>query len=219
MKSIVEHFPTFKPRGDIDVFVLGSSYKWYQGPAHEDHIYAWVDEEFAKRVERGGGEERMMQRLSRSLNAVVEVTGVRVNSVYARPNVHTHALCTPQIKPEPAEECPNVFVCPIPNSDFSVRLFPGAFGRQEYCLDFVRTDTREAVNSPFDFEMWAVPGPSSSPQVVVPMRIRSLESASGVTPEDMKPGAEKFVLRDGMNCLLKRPGHRTARFVVPIRVV
>lgn len=97
-----------------------------------------------------------------------------------------------------------------------MRLFPGAFVRQEYCLDFVKAATGAPVNSPFDFELWAVPGPPL--HMLFPMRLMSLEESFGVRPENVPPGTETFVLRDGMTCLLKRPGNRTVRFTVPVRM-
>ncbi|TFK86407.1 hypothetical protein K466DRAFT_152709 [Polyporus arcularius HHB13444] len=193
-ESFRVHFPDFKPRGDIDIMVFGGSLDVYDGP--EDGIYAWVDKEFAQHAGRWGGGALALRAISRSLDTFVEVTGT---------------------KPKRGDACPNVFVCPIPNCAYSVRLFPGAFVRQQYCLDFVNSETGEPVNSPFEFELWAVHAPSWM-GLVVPKKIVSQEEAYGIRLEDIKPGLESFVLRDGMACLLKRPGHRDVRFVVPIRV-
>ena len=49
------------------------------------------------------------------------------------------------------------------------------------------------------------------------MRIHSFERSLGFSEADIPPGAEKFVLRDGQTCLLKRPGHRDVQFKVPVR--
>ena len=35
--------------------------------------------------------------------------------------------------------------------------------------------------------------------------------------KDVLPGEAKFVLTDGMTCVLTRPGHRPLRFTVPTR--
>ncbi|KAI0759372.1 hypothetical protein BD413DRAFT_597891 [Trametes elegans] len=37
-------------------------------------------------------------------------------------------------------------------------------------------------------------------------------------PEQIPEGEEKFVLRDGQTCMLKRPGHRATRFTGPNRL-
>ena len=82
-------------------------------------------------------------------------------------------------------------------------------------MDFVHSATDKPVNSPFKFELWSVP----NSMVPCPsMRIRSLERSWGVAPAELVAGEEKFVLKDGMTCVLRRPGHRDLRFTVPIRV-
>ena len=83
-------------------------------------------------------------------------------------------------------------------------------------MDFVESATGMPVNSPFEFELWSA-GASSTLHAHRTIRLRSLESLWGYSQKDIVSGAEKFVLRDGMTCLLKRPGHRTVRFTVPTR--
>lgn len=109
-----------------------------------------------------------------------------------------------------------VFTRPIPGSSYSLRLFPGSPARKEYCLDFVKTSTGLSVNSPFEFELWSI-GSSTTAPGCGPVRLRSLECSWGYSQKDIPPGAEKFVLRDGMTCMLKRPGHKPVRFTVPKR--
>ena len=88
-------------------------------------------------------------------------------------------------------------------------------------MDFVRTETGKSVNTPAGYELWSIPDPDTpthhlqSPDLS--MRLRSLESCFGVTRDRLLPGEEKFILRDGLTCLLKRPGKRDVRFNVPIR--
>ncbi|RPD65316.1 hypothetical protein L226DRAFT_531096 [Lentinus tigrinus ALCF2SS1-7] len=191
MEDIIKRFPNFKPRDDVDIWLLGPG-NLYNGP--EEGIRAWIDNKLAMHVSHMGSEETVRRVASEFLSPVTEVTGR---------------------KPNPGMEGPPIFVCAIPNSEYSMRLFPGAFKTREYCLDFVKSDTGEPENSPFEFELWALLGPSLYPYS---MRLLSLEQSSGIRPEDIVPGAETFVLRDGMVCLLKRPGHRTVRFKVPVRV-
>ncbi|KAI0752788.1 hypothetical protein C8Q80DRAFT_1217221 [Daedaleopsis nitida] len=103
---------------------------------------------------------------------------------------------------------PNVFVRPILHSSYSIRLFPGSLSSQEFCMDFVDTSTGRPVNSPFAFELLQVSDPGGTP--LPGARIRSIE-------RDISRGEEKFVLRDGMTCILRRPGRRDVEFTVPIR--
>ncbi len=83
-------------------------------------------------------------------------------------------------------------------------------------MDFVETSTCRPVNSPIKFELWMV-GSHTSPHVCGPVRLHSLESAFGYSLKDIAPGEEKFVLTDGMTCVLTRPGQKPVRFTVPTR--
>ena len=119
------------------------------------------------------------------------------------------------MKPTPGPKRLNqgVIVHQIPDSDFSVRLFPGDPAEQVYCLDFVHNDTGHPVNSPFDFELWGGAWPRS-------MLVRgfSVEESMGLAPQAILPGEEKFALRDGYTCLLKRKGRgKGLVFTVPVR--
>lgn len=84
-------------------------------------------------------------------------------------------------------------------------------------MDFVKTETKEAVNSPFEFELWAVPDPDA-PWLAMPSgRLYSLEHNFHIAQDKILPGIEKWMLRDGQTCLLKRPGKRDVFFRVPTR--
>ncbi|KIM54179.1 hypothetical protein SCLCIDRAFT_392373 [Scleroderma citrinum Foug A] len=122
-----------------------------------------------------------------------------------------------QAKPSPGED--DVHTRPIPNSDYSFRLWgKGLELKREYCLDFVHNATGKPVNSPFKYELWVVPS-TSAPWLpgAVKSRIYSLERCFGIPQQDILPGAEKFVLLEGTACLLVRPGMRSVYFKVPIR--
>ena len=118
------------------------------------------------------------------------------------------------MKPTPGPKHANqgVIVHPIPDSDFFVRLFPGDPAGQVYCLDFVQNDTGHPVNSPFDFELWVGAWPRSALAQVF-----SVEESMGLAPQAILPGEEKFALRDGYTCLLKRKGRKDLVFTVPMR--
>ncbi|KAI0759380.1 hypothetical protein BD413DRAFT_597982 [Trametes elegans] len=118
-----------------------------------------------------------------------------------------------------------VRIRPIADSDYSMRLWPGSITGSEWCLDFVHSKTLEPKNAPFIFELWAVAvgdpiAINTAPWLpldVVGERLKSLEHGFGMKPEQIPEGEEKFVLRDGQTCMLKRPGRRAIRFTVPNR--
>ncbi|KAI0330389.1 hypothetical protein GY45DRAFT_1434687 [Cubamyces sp. BRFM 1775] len=122
------------------------------------------------------------------------------------------------IKPLPGEEDDCVLIRRIPDTKFSIRLFPGSFSDREYCMDIV-DGTGHPVNRPFEFELLAGPGKTDTPWLTFSgsMKVRSIEEAYGHKREDILPGEEKYILRDGQMCLMTRPGKPNLRFTVPVR--
>jgi len=121
------------------------------------------------------------------------------------------------LKPELGIPLEYVRSRPIPNSDYSLRLFSSSRPEAgEFGLDFVHTSTGEPVNSPFEFELWAVSVANASWVPMPRHRLRSLEEKSGRKTKDLKPGTEKFIVKGGMACVLKRPGFRDVYFKVPV---
>lgn len=117
---------------------------------------------------------------------------------------------------KPVESTEHVYVRPIPNSEHSVRLWPGDARVGEFCMDFVHSETKEAVNSPFEYELWSVPNPAAPWLPTPTLRLRSLESCFRIAKDSLRAGEEKFVLKEGQTCLLKRPGQKNVRFTVPV---
>ncbi|RPD55209.1 hypothetical protein L226DRAFT_526143 [Lentinus tigrinus ALCF2SS1-7] len=191
LAQIRTRFPGFVPQNDVDLLALGGGS--YKGP--EEGLRAWLDNELASMVALVGDAQRAIEAAQDILSAPGIVTG---------------------LKPQPGDTGEGIFVRQIPRSEYSIRLFPGTPAMREYCLDFVETRTGQPVNSPFKFELWLI-GNGTSPHAHGRVRLRSLESAFGYLPQDISPGAEKFVLTDGMTCLLTRPGHKPVRFTVPTR--
>ncbi|KAI0355448.1 hypothetical protein OH77DRAFT_1480059 [Trametes cingulata] len=192
-KELVKsRYPGIEPRNDWElVFMAGSS---LQGTAEE--VYAELDREYLRDLNFNGS-DTLEWLVSETLSRHVEPTG---------------------IKPPPKVTNKYVHVRPIPDTPYSIRLFPGSLSAAEYCLDFVHSASGEPVNSPFEFELWGVPDPET-PWLSMPMtqRIRSIEHTHGVKQEDVLPGHEKFILRDGLTCVLVRPGKPKIRFTVPVR--
>ncbi|RDX39901.1 hypothetical protein OH76DRAFT_1459627 [Lentinus brumalis] len=187
---VSEQYPWFAPRNDFDIFTLAMTK--YRGSREE--LGTWLDAKLASAIGRQGSMETVMGRVRSALNQPSNtITG---------------------LKPRRMDR--NVFLRPIPQSSYSIRLFPGCFDAREYCLDFVDTRTGVAVNSPFKFELWVIPDPSTPWLGSGSTRITSLEKVFGYLEHDIPPGHKTFVVRDGQTCLLKRPGRRDVRVTVPV---
>ncbi|OSC98202.1 hypothetical protein PYCCODRAFT_1418218 [Trametes coccinea BRFM310] len=185
-------YPGFQPRSDFDILQLAST---RQKGTYAD-IYAWLDKTYASFTSDDYGRETTDKYSTQMLNKWVDSSG--------------H-------KPKTGDEF-GVFTQPLPDSKYSIRLFPGSVYAAEYFLDFVETETGQPVNHPFEHELWGIPDPDT-PHLSVPCsgKLRSVERAAGIKPEDIFPGEEKYMLRDGLTCLLTRPGTRPVRFTVPVR--
>ncbi|KAI0829038.1 hypothetical protein BC628DRAFT_1417397 [Trametes gibbosa] len=121
-------------------------------------------------------------------------------------------------KPEdPLGDPKFVFVRLVPESKYSIGLFPGSVSAAEYCMDFVESATGKPVNPPFEDELWGITN-TETPWLSVSIctNLRSIERVDGIKQNEISPGSEKFVLRDGQTCVLERPGKRPLRFTVPI---
>ncbi|KAL7280687.1 hypothetical protein PYCCODRAFT_1432596 [Trametes coccinea BRFM310] len=192
LQNVRSRNPGIEPRNDWELLQLSS--RSIKGTPAE--VYAWLDAKYAREVERDGVEE-VEWCVAEMLNTWMEPTGM---------------------KPRPGEVSKYVHVRPIPDSKYSIRLFPGSISAAEYCMDFIDSATGEPVNSPFEYELWVVPDPDT-PWLGMPMcqQMRSIERIHGIKQEDILPGHEKFILRDGLTCVLNRPGKPGVRFTVPVR--
>ncbi|KII84215.1 hypothetical protein PLICRDRAFT_702144 [Plicaturopsis crispa FD-325 SS-3] len=121
-------------------------------------------------------------------------------------------------KPKPGEG--DIHIRKIPDSKYSFRLWGrGLEARRQYCLDWVHSETGEAVNSPFgsQYELWSVPNRRTPMVPCASGRLATAEQAFGMALKDIPPGQEKFVLVEGTACLFKRPGKQSIYFEVPVR--
>ncbi|KAH9853438.1 hypothetical protein C2E23DRAFT_821366 [Lenzites betulinus] len=198
MDNIRKNYPEIEPRSDFEILTLAS--KRLKGTLAE--IYAELDVELAMDAPEFGV-EFILESATQILDTYVEPTGWK-----------------PKTLDKDLIDTKCVFIRPITDTKYSLRLFPGSYTAAEYCMDFVETATGKPMNSPFEFELWGVPNPDT-PWLTFPIcgKVRSLERAFGVKQEDIVPGAEKFVLRDGQTCVLARPGKRSIRFTVPVRKI
>ncbi|KAI0033239.1 hypothetical protein K488DRAFT_85081 [Vararia minispora EC-137] len=196
-------YPDITPRNDHELCEL--SYGNYKPQKHGE-FYAWADRQLLfhakllcpEDIERG--KEMALNSCVVLMNKPARMCG---------------------FKPIPGDD-EDVHIRPIPNSEFSIRLF-GKYmeDKRRYGLDFVRTSTGKSENSPFQYDLFTVPNPDA--QTAGPVfgprsgRLFSMESGLGLRGIDIRPGAERFLLSEGMCCLLKRKGHRDVFFKVPIR--
>ncbi|KAI0819716.1 hypothetical protein BC628DRAFT_968081 [Trametes gibbosa] len=193
LETIQQFYPYYTPKNDFEILVLSGGQ--YEGVASMEGIMQYVEKRMRSAMSAfRGSQEFIIQNASKTLNMVPDITG---------------------LKPRPGDF--GVFIRPIPNSEYSLRLFPGCKAASEYCLDFVLSATGEPVNSPFEFNLFAGPGPSTPVGFAPTMGIEPLECSFGIARKDIRPGAEKFVLRDGQRCTLQRPGHKDVQFTVPMR--
>ncbi|KAH9887744.1 hypothetical protein C8Q73DRAFT_210960 [Cubamyces lactineus] len=191
VQHVKARYPGIEPRSDWELlFMSGTTLK-----GTREEVYAVLDKEYLEDLEGYGDECDGM--VARTLGQYVEPTGY---------------------KPLPKEINKYIHIRPIPDTKYSIRLFPGSMSAAEYCLDFVDSATGEPVNSPFEFELWGVPDPDT-PWLSMPItqKMRSIERAHGIKQENILPGHEKFILRDGLTCVLIRPGKPKIRFKVPVR--
>ncbi|KAI0768664.1 hypothetical protein BD413DRAFT_560355 [Trametes elegans] len=191
VEAMTRFYPNITPRHEYDVLQLGSHYQ--KGTTEE--VFAWVDSMLAQEIGDLGSREAVFEATKKTLNTLVD--------------------CPTGRKPRPGRD--RVDIRPIPDSEYSIRLWPGSRYASEYCMDFVDSETKQPVNSPFEFELWGAPNPEA-PWLCAPAgRLLSLERSFGIPQHKIRPGEEKFVLRDGMTCLLKRRGKKDIQFTVPMR--
>ncbi|KAJ3007210.1 hypothetical protein NUW54_g3636 [Trametes sanguinea] len=126
-------------------------------------------------------------------------------------------------KPLPGDQ--RVEYIAIGGTGYSLHFWPGSLTWAEYCMDFVKANDlsgRAAVNVPEGYAVWVIPDADVDSGGALWMfsactELASIERTYGIEPKDIKPGEEKFVLRDGMHCQLVRDEHLLFRFQVPRR--
>lgn len=107
---------------------------------------------------------------------------------------------------------------PIPGSDYTMRLWPGSSLRSEHCLDFIETKTGKPINVPEKYSIWLLPTPEAPwLQGTGPVELVTLERSFGLQPTEIGEGEERYILRDGMTCMLSSSDGPEAIFDVPLR--
>ncbi|KAI0817015.1 hypothetical protein BC628DRAFT_1096054 [Trametes gibbosa] len=191
--AVRKMYPYYTPKHAFEILTLTDGL--YKGVASVEGITEYLEDEMQSMIAfYKGSREAIIRKSEKTLSVEADITGM---------------------KPRPGDF--GVFIRPIPDSKYSIRLFPGSKAASEYCLDFVLSSTGEPVNSPFKFNLFSGPGPTTPVGFAPTVGLRPLECAFGIAQKDILPGAEKFLLRDGQLCTLQRPGHKDIQFTVPIR--
>ncbi|KAI0029648.1 hypothetical protein K488DRAFT_88540 [Vararia minispora EC-137] len=91
----------------------------------------------------------------------------------------------------------------IPESEYALRLWAqeGVAKRGMWVLDFVRTADEKPVNLPPGFKLWMAPWTSNLLRYA---RLDSSEILMGLAREEIRDGAEKWFVNEGMKCKLQR---------------
>ncbi|KAI1797090.1 hypothetical protein LXA43DRAFT_878744 [Ganoderma leucocontextum] len=120
LDRIHQRYPRYQPLNDsFEIFMLGIS----NDTVPEGELRTWLDKKFAHQLAWKGTPEGVFEDARIFLDLSGGISGV---------------------KPRPGTR--NVYMRAIPDSDYSLRLFPGNIALQEYCADFVRTSTGKAVD-------------------------------------------------------------------------
>ena len=101
-------------------------------------------------------------------------------------------------------------------------MWPGSLAQREFCLDYVHaSDTNSPVNRPSGYDLTTHVPMGSTPWLGIGGQpLPSLETVFGIPAEDILPGQEKFIVRDGLYVVLDYPERGDGSpvcFQVPIR--
>lgn len=102
-------------------------------------------------------------------------------------------------------------------------MWPGSPTRREYCLDFVYADdTTKSLKKPRGYELVVHVPMGSLPWLGIGEQpLDSIEHNFAILPKDTHDEEERFILRDGLVCVLTYPaeGYEApeVRFEVPVR--
>ncbi|KAL0954909.1 hypothetical protein HGRIS_003841 [Hohenbuehelia grisea] len=193
LEKVQKQLPGFIPRNDLELLVLAATPDAVQ--IDKDDIYGSLDRHFATAYLEDSTFGAGLLDLGK------ELFGPWFDG---SPEVVTG------MKPHPRDKNPYIRVRPIPNSQYSIRVFPGCPYDRFFCIDLLLTSTGRPVKLPANYELWALP-PADPMFPDIPMA--PLEPHRRNCPED----DEKFVVHDGHRVVLKRAGQPDVRFTVPMR--
>ncbi|KAL0954908.1 hypothetical protein HGRIS_003840 [Hohenbuehelia grisea] len=114
------------------------------------------------------------------------------------------------MKPHPRDKNPYIRVRRIPNSKYSIRVFPGCPNERFFCIDLLLTPTGQPIKLPAHYELWAFPPTDPMFPAIPTARLVPHET-------DCADDDQKFIVHDGQRIVLKRPGQPEVRFTMPNR--
>ncbi|TFY60564.1 hypothetical protein EVG20_g7372 [Dentipellis fragilis] len=118
-------------------------------------------------------------------------------------------------KPFPGQD--TVKTRPIPNSPYSLRLWPtGNPVFNIWAIDFVRTETGDVVVTPPNFALSIVPDLDAPWLPCSGMEMRPIWHAWGKMPESITPVMETYLAPAGASCRVARSGQRDVLFKLPV---
>ncbi|KAI0642814.1 hypothetical protein C8Q79DRAFT_928664 [Trametes meyenii] len=189
--------PGLTPKDDLERILFGSG----EDVSHIVDRDAWVVEGWKELIEEHGSKADAEAALRDYMDQMVETTG----------------LCKPSSDDPDAKYLSIPLRAGVPHINLSLRFWPGPYSQAEYYMDFFRSDIREPVNVPEGYQVWMIPDPDKPWIQVVGMQLLSLEKAYGIPSNEINPGAEKFLLRDGLIRQLTYHEEVVLRFEVPMR--
>ena len=209
-------YPWYEVRSDFELLALGGrGYDYAEG----EGLGARLEQDWSAFVSQFEGDaDNAMWEVRRTLDTLVEVTGVSRHDLYEASSLFLSNVI--QEKPMPGDA--NVTIIPIPESPYSLRMWPGAASTREFCLDYVYAkDPKASVNKPPGYKLTIhVPGGATPWLGVGRQPLHSLEASFGIRDEDIIPGEERFVVLEGMVCSLEYPEQDIGgpvSFEVPVR--
>ncbi|KAI0364684.1 hypothetical protein BV20DRAFT_1005385 [Pilatotrama ljubarskyi] len=200
-----KHHPDVEPRNDFEIFTLGSNKTLAPGQSlsgtYEKRV--WLQQEWDEMVQTCGSAEKYREKANAFVRGFLELEAPS------------------GVKPKPGD--PDVTYLAIPSTEgnpspgLSLRFWPGSLSAGEYCMDFVESETKKPVNVPDKYELSVLSDPWAGPWDQPHRKLKSIERASGIPPDQILDGEEKCILRDGLLCQLWYEAKAVIRFQVPRR--
>ncbi|KAL0954916.1 hypothetical protein HGRIS_003848 [Hohenbuehelia grisea] len=193
LEKVQKQFPGFIPRNDVDLFLLAAEPNGVR--MDKDDMYGSLDRHYA-----------LVYPDCPTLTEGVIGDSMKTYGPWldGSPEIITG------LKPHPRDKNPYIRIRPIPNSKYSIRVFPGCPNLRFFCIDLLVTSTGRPVKLPDNYELWSLP-PVDPMFPAIPSE--PLEPYERKCADD----DQKFLVRDGQRIALIRSGEPEVRFTVPMR--
>ncbi|TFY64910.1 hypothetical protein EVG20_g5784 [Dentipellis fragilis] len=217
-RYVHELYPHITPQDDYELSLLLFGGFDKNGTIEEFHEYVTDMLEISWDTNRRMGKKNAIAKLREDAKKQMDgpsfLTGV---CTFSSSLFSAHKLTCSHTQMKPLPDQNYVHIRPPPDSQLSMHLWvTSSPNANRWCLDFVRTTTDKAVNTPPNFELHVVPDLKKPWLPCSGMKLTPLCYTFGVQQKDIKPGMETYVLLSGVSCCLVRPGHKNVMFVVPM---